>query len=1419
MNLYAQQLYSFVRFLLPGFLLACLLVASRGALAQVKVTNQGKQISINGGTTLYINGSYVNTTNDSGGGIITNAGELHITQDIENNARNYVFTEPSIAPEIPPADPAGRVIFRGAGDQYIRGDSSVRFFHIGLQKPGGTVALGQTIRVFNRFQFGTGNLFLNGHDVELTERAALTGESDRSRIFGPDGFVKVRRMLDHPAGDTLNGLGLHLSAGENLSHTTILRGHAAYHAGDGSVLRYFRIIPANAGTATSLRQRYLNAERQPGMNEADFAAFYSVTNGIIWKNKGGVADTVANTVAATDFALPGNDFTAANAPVNSATVTVSENTCTTPPPVNLGPPVVYLCEGQTHLLDAGTPGLFYRWSAAAPAQTLPVDNAQTLTVTTAGTYTVRVTDAQGCTTEATVQVVVQPRPVAAFSATQVCHAAPTVFTNTSHIAAGTLSYAWRFGDGTTSTLPNPARTYAAPGTYEVFLKVTSAYGCADSVTRTVTVHPNPQPGFTAAGSCAGEAVTFTNTSAIQTAFAFPAGITTYAWNFGDGTTLSTATATHPVKVYADPGTYTVTLTTTSNAGCSQTFTHALTVHPRPLAAFTLAGACAGQAATFANTSTVPGGTATFAWDFGDGLSATGEHPVHTFDGPGTYLVTLTVTTPAGCAATFTGEVTVHPLPDVDFTFTAACAGSPVAFTGQATLAGETLAYAWDFGDGTTSDLPFPDKTYGAPGNYPVRLTVTSGAGCQVSVAKTVSISPAPLSSFSFNNACAGNAVYFVNTSTPAVGVTYAWSLGDDSTSTERHPVKVYRQPGTYQVSLTTTTAQGCTHTDTRTVTIYAKPVVDFGGTIATCGSSLVLDAGHPGSTYRWSNGATTPTITVTQGGTYSVTVTSAQGCSAGSSVLVKLNSQVAPQLGPDRTVCGATRLDAGYPGAAYRWSDGSAGRFLDVTVSGTYTVTVTDANGCTGTASVRITVNPAPAVDLGPDVTACGGTPVLLNAGNPGAAYQWSTGATGQTLSATAGGTYWVRVTDGLGCPAFDTIRVHFLPRPVVNLGADAAVCGTTWLDAGNPGATYQWSDGSTGRVLAVNGSGTYRVVVRNAAGCQAADTVNIAVLPPVQVRLGPDQTVCSGTEVLLDAGNPGSTYQWGDGTRGQTLRVASSGIYRVEVTRPDGCKGYDEVRVTVQPRPVVDLGPDQAGCDGQFAVLDAGNPGATYAWHSEKGPLGTGQTLRVTEAGRYWVRVTSSAGCVAADTVLVNPTGKSMTAVFLAASLVDVGETVQFVQLCYPNPTTFHWNFGDGVTSNRPDPAHVYYLPGTYQVSLAAGNGTCTDTLVKPVTVRPLRRTEPVAVVTDPAKTDIVRVHLYPNPNDGKFTLEVDLNQEGDLQLEVVDLRGVRHGTATAWTSQYNAAFDLSGLPPGMYLIKIAAGRRVHVKKFIKLQ
>jgi PKD repeat protein len=1418
MNFYAHQLYSLVHFLLRGCLLGCLLVGSRGALAQVQVTNKGRQITINRDTKLYINGSYVNDATDVSQGQIINDGEMHITGDIINRTRNYVFTKLNAATGTGirlPEKFRGRVIFRGTGDQYIRGDSAVYFFDINLNKLAGTLTLEQNVGVFNRFQFGAGNLFLNNHTVELDQNAALAGESDRSRVFGPDGFVKVRRFLDHPAVDTLNGLGLHLGAAEKLGYTTILRGHAAYAAGNGSLLRYFRILPAEAGMATTLKQRYLNAERQPGMNEADFAAYHSITDGVIWKNKGGVADTAANTVAATDVALPGPE-----APADSAIVTVSENTCTNPPLVNAGPPVVYLCEGQTHRLDAGIPGLFYRWSAAAPAQTLPVDTAQTLTVATAGTYTVRVTDAQGCTTEAAMQVVVQPRPVAGFTATQVCHASPTVFTNASTITSGTLSYAWRFGDGTTSTLPNPAKTYAAPGTYEVFLKVTSAYGCADSVTRTVTVHPNPQPGFTAAGSCADEAITFTNTSAIDTAFDFPAGITTYAWNFGDGTTLSTTTATHPVQVYTDPGTYTVTLTTTSNAGCGRTFTYTLTVHPQPLAAFTLPGACAGRPAAFANASTVPGGVATFAWDFGDGLTATDEHPVHTFAQPGTYPVTLTVTTAAGCAAAFTREVTVHPLPGVDFTFTAACAGSPVAFTGQAALAGETLAYAWYFGDGTTSDLPYPDKTYGTPGSYSVRLTVTSGSGCPVSVTKTVSIAPSPLSRFSFNNACAGNAVYFVNTSTPSAGVTYAWSLGDDSTSTERHPVKVYREPGTYQVSLTTTTAQGCTHTDTRTVTIYAKPTVDFGGTIATCGSSLVLDAGHPGSTYRWSDGATTQTITVTQNGTYSVTVTSPQGCSAGSSVLVKLNSQVAPQLGPDRTVCGATRLDAGYPGATYRWSDGSTDRFLDVTATGSYSVQVTDANGCTGTASVRITVNPVPVVGLGPDLTVCAGTPVLLNAGNPGASFQWSTGATGQTLAVTAAGTYWVRVTDALvGCPAFDTVRVQFLPRPVVNLGADATVCSTTWLDAGNPGSTYQWSDGSVERVLAVSRSGTYWVAVRTAAGCETTGTVNITVQPPVQVDLGPDQTVCSGTEVLLDAGNPGSTYQWGDGSRGQTLRVASSGIYRVEVARPDGCKGFDEVRVTVQPRPVVDLGPDQAGCDGQVAVLNAGNPGATYAWHSEKGPLGNGQTLRVTEAGRYWVQVTSSAGCVAADTVLVNPTGKSLTAVFLAASLVDVGETVQFVQLCYPTPTTFHWNFGDGVTSNRPDPAHVYYLPGTYQVSLAAGNGTCSDTLVKPITVRPLRRTEPVTVVTDPAKTEIVRVHLYPNPNDGKFTLEVDLNQEGDLQLQVVDLRGVLHRTATARTNRYTAALDVSGLPPGMYLVRIAAGRRVHVKKFIKLQ
>ncbi|MDQ2180868.1 hypothetical protein M0051_19540, partial [Marinifilum sp. D714] len=309
-------------------------------------------------------------------------------------------------------------------------------------------------------------------------------------------------------------------------------------------------------------------------------------------------------------------------------------------------------------------------------------------------------------------------------------------------------------------------------------------------------------------------------------------------------------------------------------------------------------------------------------------------------------------------------------------------------------------------------------------------------------------------------------------------------------------------------------------------------------------------AGNPGSSYLWSNGATTQTITVNTSGNYSVVVTDANGCSATDDVNVTVHPNPVVDLGLDQETCegGSITLDAGNSGATYLWSNGATTQTITVSTSGNYSVVVTDANGCSATDDVNVTIHPNPVVDLGVDQETCEGGSITLDAGNAGSTYLWSNGATSQTIIVNTSGNYSVVVTDANGCSATDDVNVTVHPNPVVDLGLDQETCagGAITLDAGNPGSTYLWSNGETTQDITVSTSGSYSVVVTDANGCSATDDVNVTIYPNPVVNLGLDQETCAGGTITLDAGNPGSSYLWSNGATTQTITVNTSGNYSV---------------------------------------------------------------------------------------------------------------------------------------------------------------------------------------------------------------------------------------------------------------------------------
>jgi len=250
--------------------------------------------------------------------------------------------------------------------------------------------------------------------------------------------------------------------------------------------------------------------------------------------------------------------------------------------------------------------------------------------------------------------------------------------------------------------------------------------------------------------------------------------------------------------------------------------------------------------------------------------------------------------------------------------------------------------------------------------------------------------------------------------------TFSWtSIPSGFTSAAQDTVAC---PDTTTTYIVTVDDGSTTATDSVTIVVLQVSIVDLGADTAICaGDSVTLDAGNPGVSYSWSTGDTTQAIIITTIGTYWVVVDSG-GCIGLDTIIIDSGLIVALRL--DTTICDGDSiiLDAENSGASYSWSTGDSTQTITADTAGTYWVTVDDG-GCIGVDTIVLGIDTIPAVDLGADTTICSGDSIMLNAGNPGAGYNWYTGESSQTITVNSAGIYWVEV-DNSGCIKLDTINI-----------------------------------------------------------------------------------------------------------------------------------------------------------------------------------------------------------------------------------------------------------------------------------------------------------------------------------------------------------------------------------------------------------
>jgi len=525
--------------------------------------------------------------------------------------------------------------------------------------------------------------------------------------------------------------------------------------------------------------------------------------------------------------------------------------------------------------------------------------------------------------------------------------------------------------------------------------------------------------------------------------------------------------------------------------------------------------------------------------------------------------------------------------------------------------------------------------------------------------------------------CAGDSVQLFST---IPGSAYLWSNGATTSSIWVD----YSEVGSY--TLTVTDQWGiCTAVSTP-VTIFsgsaAAQITVTGNTTFCVGGSVTLTA-NPGTSYVWSNGATTQAINVTTSGNYVVTVNNS-GCAASSAPTVVTVSNPSVTITPagPTSFCQPSNvvLNATAGFNSYLWSSGATTASLTAATTGSYTVTATDAVGCTASSTISVTANTGSAsIAALTDSVLCSGDSILLTA-NAGTNYNWSNGATTQSVWASAAGLFTVQVTNANGCTATSLPKQVYSSSAtavITSPAADTTICiGSNLNLSASGGGNYLWSNGSTASALSLSPlvTGTYTVTVTNADGCVDVTNVKVTVNDPqVTISTSDPLAFCSGSSVTISATSGFSTYTWSTSQVGvSSVSINNTATVSVIVTDADGCTASsNSLQTQVSSATVnVTLSSDPVLCPGETISLQS-TPAVNYTWS-------TGATTASISVGpgNYTVSITDANGCTAVSNSIV------LTQSIPGASISSASGILSFcpdssLELIANNGASYLWSNG----------------------------------------------------------------------------------------------------------------------------------------------
>ncbi len=991
--------------------------------------------------------------------------------------------------------------------------------------------------------------------------------------------------------------------------------------------------------------------------------------------------------------------------------------------------------------NGGTGAYTYSWSNG--------QSGQSATFTSAGSYVATVTDGNNCQSTTSVNITANTTPPAAEagpSATITC-SAPMATLNGAGSATGSgIQYLWTTTDGNIqSGATTLSPVVSSSGTYTLTVTNTNN-GCTNSdftVVGSNIAPPTSDAGADGVLTCAVTQVQLNGSNSSSGANF------TYLWTTSNGTIIGPANM--QMVTVGSTGTYCLTVTNTAN-GCSATDCASVTSNITPPVANAGSASpltCTTSQVTLNGTASSMGNNFSYLWTTTNGNIVSGATTLTpSVNQPGTYTLNVT-NTANGCTATSSVTVTsntTQPTASAGPDKALNCNNTSVVLDGSGSSQGGNFNYLWS-GPGIVSGGNTPTPTVNAAGGYIILVTNTSN-GCTKTDTAAVTQTPVLVASIpaSQNVLCNGANTGSATAAGSGGKSPYAYAWSNNATTAQITNLAA----GTYTVIITD--ADNCTASATATITQPAALVPNASATGETSvgGNNGTATAnpsgGVPSYNYAWSNGANTQSISNLAPGTYTVSITDANNCVATQTVTVAsfscggVSVNVAatnPSCNGGNNGTATATPNGGNQPYTYAWSNGGTGASQSNLAAGSYTVSMTDGNGCVVTGNVTLTAPSA--ISLSSQVTnvACNGgntgsATVTATGGTGGFTYNWSNGGTGATQSNLTAGSYTATATDDNGCTS--TIQVS-ITQPAA-LAGNLTSSNETALNAndGTAGVAmsggvspygYAWSNGATTPSITGLAPGTYCVSATDANNCVFTGCTIVSAFGCTgqAVSIASENISCAGgndgsAQVTATGFTAPINYLWSNGSTGSSVGNLAAGTYSVSVTGADGCAGSQAVTITQPDTLTASIAAqNDLECansnDGSITVAAAGGtPNYDYAWSNGA----TTPTVSGLGAGTYSVVVSDENDCTTTLEVTLNvlpdveaPVAKAMDITLILPSSGPVFVTPQQVD----NGSTDNC----GIVLRQLDVtafgcANVGENPVTLTVTDAAGN-TSTATAV----------------------------------------------------------------------------------------------------------